>query len=85
MACEDYLASFLGFKGCGLLFKDTKTEMLFSISPDWNENEQKILHEIKAKKAKRIPLTNKERIDYLSLQLKEGARYSYLNNVGLTG
>lgn len=80
MACEEYLASFLGFKGCGLLFKDTKTSMLFSVSPDWNEKEQQLLKAIKAKKEKRIPLTDKERIDYLGLQLKENSRYSYLNS-----
>lgn len=39
------LPKFLGFEGIGILFRDTKTDHLFSISDTFDESELKLMKE----------------------------------------
>jgi len=45
-----------------MLLKDTRTHELFSLKPDYNEEEQKFFDEIRMKKLKGIALSTEERI-----------------------
>ena len=59
-ACEEYLSEYLGFEGIGLLFKDTRTGLLFNIQQNYNEEEERVWELVKAKKAKKERLTTAE-------------------------
>lgn len=62
LAVEEEIPRYLGFEGVGVLFKDTKTNGLFSLQPDYNEDEFSLIEKIKGKRMRGEELTTEERI-----------------------
>jgi len=56
------LPAYFQFEGLGILFKDIKTESLFTINQTFDEDELAFMSKIEIKKTKHIDLTKDERL-----------------------
>jgi len=47
LVCDEILPNYLGFEGLGIMFRDTKTNALFSIVQTFNDDENKLMEIIR--------------------------------------
>ena len=61
LQAKKILPKYFGFDGVGILFKDSKTNSLFTLEQTFDEDELAYMKKIDLKKEKNIDLTKEER------------------------
>ena len=79
------LPQYFGFEGVGILFRDIKTNNLFSIDNREDEDDNSIIKTKEQKIANGEELTDEEKILDAERQYKKRNRHQYPNYLGITG
>jgi hypothetical protein len=75
----------MGFDGIGILFRDTKTDNLFTISDTFDEADLRVIKEYEEKLKRGELLSEEEKIIDFERQFREKAMHIYPNTLGVTG
>ena len=75
----------MGFDGIGILFRDTKTDNLFTISDTFDEADLRVIKEYEEKLKRGELLSEEEKIIDFERQFREKAMHIYPNKLGVTG
>ena len=79
------LPEFMGFDGIGILFRDTKTDNLFTISDTIDEADLRMIKEHEEKLKRGELLSEDDKLVDFERQFREKAMHVYPNTLGVTG
>ena len=79
------LPEFMGFEGLGILFRDTKTDNLFTISDTFDESDLRMIKIFEEKLKNGGVLSEEERLLDVERQFREKSMHIYPNTLGVTG
>ena len=82
---QKYTPQYFGFDAVGIMFRDIKNGLMFTISAKLNEKEQEEADEYYEKVRSGQPITNEDRVAEFERQHKQRQQDYYSSMTGLTG